>query len=101
VLNSIVSGIVIDNEQIGPNRYIARLGVLFDRARTGQMLGVSGDIQRSAPMLVIPVNVLIFCGFDVTHGNARVKSGERSTERRGSVALHNDPVGTFARDHVF
>jgi hypothetical protein len=55
VLNSIVSGIVIDNEQIGPNRYIARLGVLFDRARTGQMLGVSGDIQRSAPMLVIPV----------------------------------------------
>jgi len=40
-------------------------------------------------------------GFDVTHGNARVKSGERSTERRGSVALHNDPVGTFARDHVF
>ena len=55
VLDSIVSGIVIDNEQIGPNRYIARLGVLFDRARTGQMLGVSGDIQRSAPMLVIPV----------------------------------------------
>jgi hypothetical protein len=55
VLNSIVSGIVIDNEQIGPNRYIARLGVLFDRARTSQMLGVSGDIQRSAPMLVIPV----------------------------------------------
>jgi len=55
VLNSIVSGIVIDNEQIGPNRYIARLGVLFDRARTGQMLGVSGDVQRSAPMLVIPV----------------------------------------------
>lgn len=55
VLNSIVSGIVIDNEQIGPNRYIARLGILFDRARTGQMLGVSGDIQRSAPMLVIPV----------------------------------------------
>jgi hypothetical protein len=55
VLNSIVSGIVIDNEQIGPNRYIARLGVLFDRARAGQMLGVSGDIQRSAPLLVIPV----------------------------------------------
>ena len=55
VLNSIVSGIVIDNEQIGPNRYIARLGVLFDRARTGQLLGVSGEIQRSAPMLVIPV----------------------------------------------
>lgn len=55
VLNSIVSGIVIDREQIGPQRYIARLGVLFDRARTGQMLGVKGLERRSAPMLVIPV----------------------------------------------
>jgi hypothetical protein len=55
VLNGIVSGIVIDQEQIGPTRYIARLGVLFDRARTGQMLGVQGLARRSAPMLVIPV----------------------------------------------
>ncbi len=55
VLNSIVSGIVIDSEQIGPTRYIARLGVLFDRARTGQMLGVQGLVRRSAPVLVIPV----------------------------------------------
>ncbi len=55
VLNSIVSGIVIENEQIGPRRYIARLGVLFDRARTGQMLGVQGLVRRSAPVLVIPV----------------------------------------------
>lgn len=55
VLNGIVSGIVIDSEQIGPTRYIARLGVLFDRARTGQMLGVQGLVRRSAPVLVIPV----------------------------------------------
>lgn len=55
VLNSIVSGIIIDSEQIGPTRYIARLGVLFDRARTGQMLGVQGLVRRSAPVLVIPV----------------------------------------------
>lgn len=55
VLNSIVSGIVIEQEQIGPRRYIARLGVLFDRARTGQMLGVQGLVRRSAPLLVIPV----------------------------------------------
>lgn len=54
-LNGIVSGIVIEQEQIGPTRYIARLGVLFDRARTGQMLGVAGIVRRSAPMLVIPV----------------------------------------------
>jgi len=54
-LSSIISGIVIEQEQIGPTRYIARLGVMFDRARTGQLLGVSGQIARSAPMLLIPV----------------------------------------------
>jgi len=55
VLNDIVSGIVVEEEQIGPQRYVARLGLLFDRARTGEMLGLSGEIRRSAPMLVIPV----------------------------------------------
>jgi hypothetical protein len=54
-LDSIVGGIVVENEQIGTNRYIARLGVLFDRARAGQLLGVRGQTMRSPPMLVIPV----------------------------------------------
>jgi hypothetical protein len=54
-LNGMVSGIVVEQEQIGPKRYIATLGVLFDRARTGQLLGVSGSVRRSAPVLVIPV----------------------------------------------
>jgi hypothetical protein len=54
-LNGMVSGIIIEQEQIGPKRYIATLGVLFDRARTGQLLGVSGHSRRSAPVLVIPV----------------------------------------------
>jgi hypothetical protein len=57
VLNQIVAGIVIEQEQIGPKRYIARLGMLFDRPRAGQMLGVGGVVRRSAPMLVIPVMV--------------------------------------------
>ncbi len=57
VLNSIVSGIVIEQEQISPRRYIARLGVLFDRARTGQMLGVEGLVRRSAPVLVVPIMI--------------------------------------------
>ena len=56
-LDSIVSGIVVEDEEIGPNRYVARLGVLFDRARAGQMLGVGGPALRSPPMLVIPVQV--------------------------------------------
>lgn len=54
-LDAIVAGIVVEDEQIGPRRYIARLGVLFDRARAGQILGTTGNLLRSAPMLVIPV----------------------------------------------
>ncbi len=54
-LDSIVSGIVVEDEQIGPNRYIARLGILFDRVRTSEILGVSGNMRRSAPLLVIPI----------------------------------------------
>ncbi len=54
-LDGIVSGIIIEDEQIGPNRYIARLGVMFDRVRAGQILGVSGSVRRSAPLLVVPV----------------------------------------------
>ena len=54
-LDSISGGIVVEHEQIGPNRYIASLGVLFDRARAGELLGAKGAVRRSAPMLVIPV----------------------------------------------
>ncbi|WP_264594644.1 heavy-metal-associated domain-containing protein [Sphingobium sp. B12D2B] len=55
VLDGLVSGIEVQQEQIGPNRYIATLSVMFDRARAGQALGVSGQIRRSPPLLVIPV----------------------------------------------
>lgn len=54
-LDGIVAGIVVETEEIGPNRYVATLGVLFDRARAGQILGVTGLVSRSAPMLVVPV----------------------------------------------
>ncbi|MFL6764461.1 MAG: heavy-metal-associated domain-containing protein [Sphingomicrobium sp.] len=57
-LDQIVSSISVEREQIGPNRYIADLGVLFDRARAAQFLGVEGgEVQRSVPMLLIPVTV--------------------------------------------
>lgn len=57
-LDQIVSSINIEREQIGPLRYIADLGVLFDRARAAQFLGVEGGkVERSAPMLLIPVTV--------------------------------------------
>ena len=55
VLDTLVSSIIVEEEKIGPNRYIARLGILFDRARAGEMLGFSGLQRRSAPMMLIPV----------------------------------------------
>ncbi len=54
-LDQLVSGIVVENEQIGTTRYVARLGVLFDRNRAGSLLGVATDADRSPPMLVMPV----------------------------------------------
>jgi len=57
-LDDIVSSINVEREQIGPNRYIADLGILFDRARAAQFLGVEGgEVRRSAPMLLIPITV--------------------------------------------
>lgn len=54
-LNTIVSAIIVEQEQIGPKRYIATLGVMFDRARTGSILGVGGRRLRSPPLLVLPI----------------------------------------------
>lgn len=55
-LEGMISGIEIEYEQAGPNRYVATLGVMFDRARTGQLLGVTGsNVVHSPPLLVIPV----------------------------------------------
>ena len=57
-LDQIVSSINVEREQIGPNRYIADLGILFDRARAAEFLGVEdGQVQRSQPMLLIPITV--------------------------------------------
>ncbi len=56
-LDDIVSSIIVQRERIGPNRYIADLGVLFDRTRAGQLLGIAGVGERSQPMLLIPVTI--------------------------------------------
>ena len=57
-IESMVSAVVIEHEQIGPHRYVAKLGVVFDREKAGQYL-VSNQggsaAAHSAPMLVIPV----------------------------------------------
>ena len=64
VLDGLVASIVVGREQIGPNRYIAELGVLFDRARSAQLLGVGGEVRRSVPMLLVPV--ILTAGTDTT-----------------------------------
>jgi len=56
-LQSFVAAIVVEEEQIGPRRYVARLGVIFDRQRAGSLLGGGGAQARSAPMLTLPVMI--------------------------------------------
>ncbi|GMM92798.1 heavy-metal-associated domain-containing protein [Qipengyuania sp. MTN3-11] len=56
-LQSLVSSIVIEREQAGPRRYVARLGVVFDRARASRYLGSASETQRSAPLLLVPVTM--------------------------------------------
>ena len=47
-LDQIVSSINVEREQIGPGRYIADLGVQFDRSLAAQYLGVEGStVQRA------------------------------------------------------
>ena len=87
-LDSIVSGIVVENEQIGPHRYIARLGVLFSRARAGGMLGVSSQGSRSAPMLLMPIE---------WSGGARI-AFEQKTDWQDAWARYR--TGNSAVDYV-
>jgi hypothetical protein len=54
-LDGLVSAIVIERERLGPRRYIATLGVVFDRQRASAYLGGAAQATRSAPLLLIPV----------------------------------------------
>lgn len=54
-LDALVSAIVIERERLGPRRYIATLGVVFDRSRARAYLGGAQQASRSAPLLLIPV----------------------------------------------
>ena len=56
-LDGLVSAIVIERERLGPKRYIATLGVVFDRQRASGYLGGAQQAARSAPLLLIPVEV--------------------------------------------
>jgi hypothetical protein len=55
-IDAMVLAVVIEHEQIGAHRYIAKLGVVFDRQKAGQYLSEGGmPVTHSAPLLVVPV----------------------------------------------
>jgi len=56
-LQSLVASVVIQREQLGGNRYIATLGVTFDRQRAAGYIGGQSQQSRSGPMLLIPVTM--------------------------------------------
>ncbi len=54
-LDNIVSGIESQGERFSTTRYIARLGVVFDRTRTSEYFGGGSGSLQSPPMLLLPV----------------------------------------------
>jgi hypothetical protein len=54
-IESMVSAVVIQKERVGPRRYVATLGVVFDSKRAGPLLGAEGAKVQSQPMLTLPV----------------------------------------------
>ena len=54
-LDSMVSGIESQGERFSQTRYIARLGVVFDRSRASGFLGATGAGLHSPPMLLLPI----------------------------------------------
>lgn len=98
MLDQLVAGIIVENEQIGPSRYIARLGVLFNRARAAAQLGVTDYAAQSAPMLVLPIEVTggVSRAFeqrtDWQAAWARFRSGDSSIDYIRPAGTGADPL---------
>lgn len=54
-LDQIVAGIESQGERFSTTRYIARLGVVFDRSRAAEYFGGTQGELHSPPMLLLPV----------------------------------------------
>ncbi|MEI6418630.1 MAG: heavy-metal-associated domain-containing protein [Sphingomonadales bacterium] len=52
-LDALVAGIESEGEQLGPNRYIARLGVIFDKGKVAQYLPGALAGPQSPPFLLL------------------------------------------------
>jgi hypothetical protein len=54
-IDAMVAGIESQGEQFSDTRYIARLGVVFDRSRVAARLGGDINLMQSPPMLLLPL----------------------------------------------
>jgi hypothetical protein len=55
-IDAMVAAIIVEQEMVGPRRYFATLGVIFDKTKAGQYIATTSGVgANSAPMLVIPV----------------------------------------------
>jgi hypothetical protein len=110
-LDSMVSAIEVEREQIGPDRYVARLAVVFDRVRASSYLGRYAALSSSPPFLLLPV--LQDAGTRMSHEAsspwlqawARLRAGEtpidyvRIQPTPGDVILLN--AWQTERRHIF
>ena len=56
-IDAMVAGIEIQGEQFSTTRYIAKLGVVFDRARASSYFTTGVGSVHSPPMLLLPVQI--------------------------------------------
>lgn len=54
-LDAIVAGIESQGEKFSQTRYIATLGVVFDRSRSTEYFGGASGVLQSPPMLLLPM----------------------------------------------
>ena len=54
-IDNMVAGIEIQGEHFSATRYIAKLGVVFDRVRAGSYVSTGVGATHSSPMLLLPV----------------------------------------------
>ena len=54
-LQAMVAGIEVEGERFSTTRYIARLGVVFDRARASAYFDGTAGALQSGPMLLLPI----------------------------------------------
>jgi hypothetical protein len=81
-IDAMVAGIESQGERFSANRYIARLGVVFDRSRAADWLGGGAALLQSPPMLLLPLQIDGGAG---TLYQARTAWRDAWTRYRGNV----------------